>query len=201
MFAYPCDRRTKQIEIDFTSVLSFWELPFLSPIVLPLKIQQWEMVNTQRKCGNDCVASVKISQKSEKKVQHKQKAWFKSFNIAIPLLFTKSVINHCQFKTYFQDEGSICNLYVRFLSHSYNQALEELLISYLIFVIFFTRAKFLENKIYTEKTRKLRQNTQKIANFLRYYGKIHSKLPIFRVKSVKIYTGQKFFTRIYSWRS
>ena len=56
---------------------------------------------------------------------------------------------------------------------------------------FFTRAKFLENKIYTKKTRKLRQNTQKIANFLRYYGKIHSKLPIFRVKSVKIYTGQK----------
>ena len=40
-------------------------------------------------------------------------------------------------------------------------------------------AKFLEYKIYTEKTRKLRQNTQKIANFLRYYGKIHSKLPIF----------------------
>ena len=26
------------------------------------------------------------------------------------------------------------------------------------------------------------------------YGKIHSKLPIFRVKSVKIYTGQKKFT-------
>ena len=39
--------------------------------------------------------------------------------------------------------------------------------------------------------RKLRQNTQKIANFLRYYGKIHSELPIFRVKSVKIYTAQK----------
>ena len=55
---------------------------------------------------------------------------------------------------------------------------------------FFKQAKFLENKIYPEKTRKLRQNTQKIANFLRYYGKIHSKLPIFRVKSVKIYTGQ-----------
>ena len=36
---------------------------------------------------------------------------------------------------------------------------------YLIFVIFFTQAKFLENEIYTEKTRKLRQNTQKIANF------------------------------------
>ena len=49
----------------------------------------------------------------------------------------------------------------------------------------------MENKIYTEKTRKLWQNIQKIANFLRYYGKIHSKLPIFRVKSVKIYTGQK----------
>ena len=32
--------------------------------------------------------------------------------------------------------------------------------TYLIFVIFFTRAKFLENKIYNEKTRKLQQNTQ-----------------------------------------
>ena len=32
--------------------------------------------------------------------------------------------------------------------------------TYLIFVVFFTRTKFLENKIYTEKTRKLRQNTQ-----------------------------------------
>ena len=31
---------------------------------------------------------------------------------------------------------------------------------YLIFVIFFTESKFLENKIYTQKTRKLRQNTQ-----------------------------------------
>ena len=49
----------------------------------------------------------------------------------------------------------------------------------------------MEKKIYTKKTRKLRQNTQKIANFLRYYGQIHSKLPIFRVKSVKIYAGQK----------
>ena len=55
--------------------------------------------------------------------------------------------------------------------------------------------------MYTEKTRKLRQNTQKIANFLRYYGKIHSKLPIFRVKSVKIYTSQKKFTREFSWLS
>ena len=74
-------------------------------------------------------------------------------------------------------------------------------ISYLIFVVFFTRTKFLENKIYTEKTRKLRPNTQKIANFLRYYGKIHIKLPVFRVKSVKIYTGQKKFTRTCSWGS
>ena len=44
--------------------------------------------------------------------------------------------------------------------------------SYLSF--FFTQAKFLENKIYTEK----RVN----------YDKLHSKLPIFCVKSVKIYT-------------
>ena len=72
---------------------------------------------------------------------------------------------------------------------------------YLLFVIFFTQTKFLKNKIYTEKTRKLRQNTQKIANFLRYYGKIHSKLPIFCVKSVKIYTGQKKFTLEFSWLS
>ena len=36
----------------------------------------------------------------------------------------------------------------------------RMMTAYLIFVIFFTRAKFLENKIYTEKTRKLRQNTQ-----------------------------------------
>ena len=33
-------------------------------------------------------------------------------------------------------------------------------LAYLIFVIFFTQAKLLENKIFTEKTRKLRQNTQ-----------------------------------------
>ena len=32
--------------------------------------------------------------------------------------------------------------------------------AYLIFVIFFTRAKFLESKIYTKKTHKLQQNTQ-----------------------------------------
>ena len=71
--------------------------------------------------------------------------------------------------------------------------------AYLLFVIFFTQTKFLENKIYNEKTRKLRQNTQKIANFLRYHGKIQGKLPIFRDKSVKIYTGQKKFTRVFPW--
>ena len=57
--------------------------------------------------------------------------------------------------------------------------------SYLIFVIFFTRAKFLENEIYTEKRQ--------------FFALNLSKMPIFRVKSVKIYTGQKKFTRIYPW--
>ena len=33
------------------------------------------------------------------------------------------------------------------------------------YLSFFTRTKLLEKKIYTEKTRKLRQNTQKIASF------------------------------------
>ena len=50
---------------------------------------------------------------------------------------------------------------------------------------FFTRAKFLENKIYTEK----RVN----------YDMLHSKLPIFRVKSVKVYTGQFFLHRHRLW--
>ena len=96
-------------------------------------------------------------------------------------------------------------VFFNFIEHSFQQIEEGMweIISgpYLIIVIFFTLTQFLENKIYTEKARKLRQNTQKIANFLRYYGKIHSKLPIFCVKSVKIYTGQKKFTQIYSWRS
>merc|ERR1711928_158389 len=66
-------------------------------------------------------------------------------------------------------------------------------ITYLIIVIFFTLTQFLENKIYTQKTRKLRQNTQSIDNFLCYYGKIHSKLPIFRVKSEKnLHLPEKF---------
>ena len=52
---------------------------------------------------------------------------------------------------------------------------KQMTFPYLIFVIFFTQAKFLENEIYTVK----RVN----------YDKLHSKLPIFRVKSEKIYTG------------
>ena len=59
---------------------------------------------------------------------------------------------------------------------------------YLLFVIFFTRAKFLENKIYTKIYTVNCQFTQEIAN-------LHSKWSIFRVKSVKIYTGQRKFTR------
>lgn len=64
---------------------------------------------------------------------------------------------------------------------------------YLIFVIFFTRTKFLENKIYTKIYTVNCQFTQKIAN-------LHSKWPIFCVKSVKNYTGQKKFTRTCPWR-
>ena len=52
-----------------------------------------------------------------------------------------------------------CNLCLRFAPT------DRWLLAYLIIVNFFTRAKFLENKIYTEKTPKLRQNTQKLANF------------------------------------
>ena len=48
---------------------------------------------------------------------------------------------------------------------SKNFDIEDTSETYLIFVNFFTQAKFLESKIYTKKTRKLRQNTQKIANF------------------------------------
>ena len=51
--------------------------------------------------------------------------------------------------------------------------------AYLIFVIFFTRAKLLENKIYTKK----RVN----------YDKIHSKLPIFCVITAKYTVNCQFF--------
>ena len=60
---------------------------------------------------------------------------------------------------------------------------------------FFTHAKFLENKIYTEK----RVNYDKygiiICDYLEGVNSLHSKLPIFCVTSEKIYTGQKKFTR------
>ena len=71
--------------------------------------------------------------------------------------------------------------------------------TYLIFVIFFTQAKFLEYKIYTEK----RVNYNKLHSELPIlrvnYDKLHSKLPILRVKSVKIYTGQFFLHRPRLW--
>merc|ERR1712163_92846 len=57
------------------------------------------------------------------------------------------------------------------------QSMQEYTRAYLIFVIFFTLAKFLENKIYTEKRQ--------------FFALNLSKMPIFRFKSVKIYTGQK----------
>ena len=69
-----------------------------------------------------------------------------------------------------------------------------ILMSYLIFVIFFTQAKFLENKIYTEKRVNCDKLHSKLPILRVNYDKLHSKLPIFRVKSVKIYTGQFFYT-------
>ena len=58
---------------------------------------------------------------------------------------------------------------------------------------FFTQAKFFENKIYTKKR-----------HFLPIFANLHRNLhqktlifsPIFCVESVKIYTGQKKFTRV-----
>ena len=51
---------------------------------------------------------------------------------------------------------------------------------YLIFVIFFTLAKFLENKIYTKN----RVN----------YDKIHSKLPFFALNMSKFTPARKIYT-------
>ena len=45
-------------------------------------------------------------------------------------------------------------------NNHYNQRENIAKTPYLIIVIFFTLTQFLENKIYTQKTRKLRQNTQ-----------------------------------------
>ena len=52
--------------------------------------------------------------------------------------------------------------------------------TYLIFVIFLHR----------QNSRRIKFTPKKRVN----YDKIHRKLPIFCVKSVKIYTGQKKFT-------
>ena len=58
--------------------------------------------------------------------------------------------------------------------------------TYLIIVIFFTLTQFLGYKIYTEIYTVNCQFTQKIGN-------LHSKLPIFRVKSVKnLHRPEKF---------
>ena len=61
-------------------------------------------------------------------------------------------------------------------------------------MIFFTQAKFLENKIYTEKRVNYDKLHSKLPILRVNYDKLHSKLPIFCVKSLKIYTGQKKFT-------
>ena len=64
-----------------------------------------------------------------------------------------------------------------------------------IFVISFTQAKFLEDKICTEKRVNYDKLHSKLPILSINYDKLHSKLPIFRVKSLKIYTGQFFFTQ------
>ena len=56
---------------------------------------------------------------------------------------------------------------------------------------FFTQANFLENKDYTEK----RVNYDKLHSKLPILRINYGKLPIFCVKSLKIYNGQKKFTR------
>ena len=56
---------------------------------------------------------------------------------------------------------------------------------------FFTKIKFLENKIYTEKRINYDKFHSKLPILRVNYEKLHSTLPIFRAKSVKIYTGQK----------
>ena len=68
-------------------------------------------------------------------------------------------------------------------------------VTYLLFVIFITQTKFLENEIYTEKRVNYDKLHSKLPILRLNYDKLHSKLPIFCVKSLKIYTGQKKFTR------
>ena len=65
--------------------------------------------------------------------------------------------------------------------------------TYLIFVIFFTRANFLENKIYTEIYSVNCQFTQKIANFLRYICKnLHRPKKFTRTPSVATVTNMRY---------
>ena len=73
----------------------------------------------------------------------------------------------------------------------------EMLTPYLIFVIFLHRQNFWRIR-FTPKMRKIssklpifRVKSVKIAKFTPKTHKLHSKLTIFRVKSVKIYTGPK----------
>ena len=63
---------------------------------------------------------------------------------------------------------------------------------------FFTQAKFLENKIYTEKRVNYDKLHSKLPILRVNYDKLHSKLPIFCIKSFKIYIGQFFFTQTLS---
>ena len=67
--------------------------------------------------------------------------------------------------------------------------------AYLIFVIFFTQAKFSENKIHTKKRVNYDKLHSKLPILRVNYDKLHSKLPIFGIKYVKTYTGQFFLHR------
>ena len=72
-------------------------------------------------------------------------------------------------------------IYVRLLRFSHNIMI--LPWAYLLFVIFFTQTKFLENKIYTEKRVNYDKLHSKLPILRVNYDKLHSKLPIFRIKS------------------
>ena len=57
--------------------------------------------------------------------------------------------------------GIVPQCFLRLVLHILDNChLEKEWEAYLIIVIFFTLTQFLENKIYTQETRKLRQNTQ-----------------------------------------
>ena len=82
------------------------------------------------------------------------------------------------------------------MNFSYSRVVDKASVgAKLIIVIFFAKAKFLENKIYTEKRANYDKLHSKLPILRVNYDKLHSKLPIFRVTSEKIYTVQKKFTR------